>query len=68
MISTTICIPYNPTLEAILQGEKREQLRSKAKISRKDDSLIIEIEAKDIPSLRASTNAIMQAIAVHDSV
>jgi len=47
----------------VIQPEMSKQKRSEITLKKGDD-LVFEIEAEDIPALRASINSIMQSLSV----
>ncbi|MBI4448688.1 hypothetical protein HY641_01520 [Candidatus Woesearchaeota archaeon] len=66
--STIITIPSTPTLSRLLATQGREDRRSQTVIVKGNTQVIITITAKDFTSLRASTNIILQTIAVHNTM
>ena len=66
--SATISVPISKTLVSLLSTEQNELKRSTTTITHDDEQINISIVATDYTALRATTNWILQTIAVHNNV
>ncbi|MEK6874387.1 MAG: KEOPS complex subunit Pcc1 [Nanoarchaeota archaeon] len=66
--STVITLPQSNQLTTLLSEDIRSHKRSQATITTQHDTTTIIIKAEDFTALRATTNAIMQTIAIYTSI